>query len=75
MTANALLDSHREVLFEKKVELINNFAKKRYGHLSFFEDIKQTMLLEYAVALSEARLDDNYEACLLYTSPSPRDRG
>lgn len=62
MTANALLDSHREVLFENKVELINNFAKKRYGHLSFFEDIKQTMLLEYAIALSEARLDDNYEA-------------
>lgn len=62
MSESALLDERRAVLFENKVELIENFARKRYGHLSFFEEITQTLLLEYAIALSKADLDDNYEA-------------
>ena len=39
------------------------------------------IIFEYAIKISGANIDtsimigDNYEACLLYTSPSPRDRG
>ena len=62
MSESALLDDHRAVIFENKVGLIENFARKRYSHLSFFEEIKQTLLIEYAIALSKAELDDNYEA-------------
>ena len=62
MSESALLDEQRSVLFKNKVNLIENFARKRYGHLSFFEEITQTLLLEYAIALSKADLEDNYEA-------------
>ena len=30
---------------------------------------------EYSDALSEEAIDEIVKACLLYTSPSPRDRG
>lgn len=62
MFESRLLDNQRAVIFDNKVALIINFARKRYGHLSFFEEIRQTMLLEYAIALSKAELEDNYEA-------------
>lgn len=62
MSAKALLDKQRTAIFESKLEFISNYAKKHYGHLSFFEELKQTMLLEYAIALSKADLTQNYEA-------------
>ena len=80
MTANALLDSHREVLFEKKVELINNFAKKRYGHLSFFEDIstsstffeffdgREVSFLDFLLGLASSDVIDSFRLDLDFST-------
>ena len=38
-------------------------------------NIKARILLEYILKLSREKIVSNPNTCLLYTSPSPRDRG
>ena len=63
--AKVLLNSSGEV--ENKIE--DNFLYRdlnKNGKLDIYEDSRQPV---------ESRVDDLLSNCLLYTSPSPRDRG
>lgn len=62
MSKEALLDCERTSIFNALVPVAERYILKKYGHLHFVEELKQTMLLSYAIALSEIDLTKNYKA-------------
>lgn len=62
MNRDEMLDPVRTAIFNAKVKSIEGFVFKKYGYLSCVDELKQTMLLEYAIALAEADLGNNYKS-------------
>ena len=59
----------------EKMKIAGNLAAKTLDMLT--ENIKEGISTDYIDKLGYEFIKDNggYSACLLYTSPSPRDRG
>ena len=51
------------------------FRMKAWGRIKIIQSLKQKGITDYCIkeAMKEINIDD-YKDCLLYTSPSPRDR-
>lgn len=62
MSKEALLDCERTRIFNALAPVAERYILKKHGHLHFVEELKQTMLLSYAISLSEVDLTKNYKA-------------
>ena len=69
--ASVLEISHRSKDFDAIIE----DATVRLGRLLNLPDTHEILYLQGGAALQNAMIASNFMTCLLYTSPSPRDRG
>ena len=53
---------------------VYNLALKMVGNVADAEDVTQEVFIKVITALAKFKGESQFRTCLLYTSPSPRDK-